>query len=82
MKSVHRGWQRAARAVVLVAGLSIGLACQAVGATASKTTLVSSPASPYVKQSVTLMATVAPSSGTGGHARRNLSRLQCTTKGT
>ena len=65
MKSDQMGWRGAVRAVILMAGLSIGLACQAVGTTASQTTLVSSPASPYAKQSVTLTATVAPSSGTG-----------------
>ena len=65
MKSVRMGWRCSVRGAVLVAGLSIGLACQAVGTTASKTALVSSPASPYVKQSATLTATVAPSSGTG-----------------
>ena len=66
MKSDQMGWRGAVRAVVLMAGLTIGLACQAaVGTTASTTTLVSSPVSPYVKQSATLTATVAPSSGSG-----------------
>jgi RHS repeat-associated protein len=65
MKSDQMGWRGAVRAVILMAGVSIGLACQAVGTTASQTTLVSSPTSPYVKQSVTLTATVAPLSGTG-----------------
>lgn len=54
-----------ARAVFLAAGLALAAQCQAVGTTASQTTLVSNPVSPYVNQSVTLTATVAPSSGTG-----------------
>ena len=65
MKSVRTTWHDAVSGAVLVAGLALAVDCHAVGTTASKTTLVSSPLSPYVKQAVTLTATVAPSSGTG-----------------
>jgi hypothetical protein len=60
MKSVRMGWSSAVRGVFLVAGLSVGLVCQAAGATASKTTLVAAPANQHATQSVTLTATVAP----------------------
>ena len=53
------------RALLLVGGALLGSNCLAVGATASKTVLLSSPPSPYISQSVTLTATIAPSSGSG-----------------
>ena len=65
MNSVQMEWRGLVRAVVLMAGLSISLACQAVGTTASKTTLGANPATQYATQSVTLTATVAPLSGSG-----------------
>src|SRR4051794_9395563 len=55
----------AACAAILTMGMSAEFPCYAVGTTASKTTLAASPASAYVKQSVTLTATVAPDSGNG-----------------
>ena len=65
MTEFESRFQHAARAVLLACAALLPLASQAVGSTASKTTLVSSPASPYANQSVTLTATVAPSSGSG-----------------
>ena len=65
MSSIRMEWHGAMRALLLVAGALLGSNCLAVGTTASKTVLVSSPASPYAMQSVTLTATVAPSSGSG-----------------